>query len=481
MVRFIDIMGSLARVLPESSKPDRKVNLREKIVWTALALTLFLVMSEIPLYPIPTTTNPQDPLFFLRLIFASNRGTLMELGIGPIVTAGLIMQLLSGSKMIDVNLEESKDRGLFTSSQKTMAILIAVVEAAAYILGGAYTNVGVTTNEAKLAVFAQLIMASVFVILVDEMVQKGWGLGSGVSLFIAAGVCRNIFWDLLGPVPAPGESGTAFGVIIALVQYVQNGSILSAFVRPGQNPSLVGLFAMIIVFLIVIYFEGMRLEIPVAYAKYRGMHAKIPLKFLYVSNIPVILASALFANVYFFSYILWQRYNSDNSNFFLNLLARYNTTAGTSSQPPPLPGNLVYYLTPARSVSQVAADPLQALIYVLILCTLCIFFAKTWVEAGGLSARDQANQLVGAGLQIPGFRNSASVLETYLKRYVATLTVVSGLIVGLLAGLSDMVGAIGTGIGILLTVGIVYQYYEILLKEQMLEEYPLVKRVFGEA
>ncbi len=479
MVRFIDITGSLARFLPESSKPQRKVNLREKVVWTALALTLFLVMSEIPLYPIPTTTNPQDPLFFLRLIFASNRGTLMELGIGPIVTSGLIMQLLSGSKMIDVNLEEPKDRGLFTSSQKTMAILIALVEAAAYILGGAY-GTAVSTNEARLAVFAQLVMASVFVILVDEMVQKGWGLGSGVSLFIAAGVCRTIFWSMLGPVPAPGEQGVAYGALIALIQYIQRGTVASAFLRAGQNPSMIGLFAMIIVFMIVIYFEGMRLEIPVAYAKHRGMHAKIPLKFLYVSNIPVILASALFANIYFFSTIVWQRYNQDNGNFFLDLIAKYNSSS-TGQQPTPLPGNLVYYLTPPRTLSGVMADPLQALLYVLILVVLCIFFAKTWVEAGGLSARDQANQLIGAGLQIPGFRNSVSVLETYLRRYVATLTVLSGLIVGLLAGLSDMVGAIGTGVGILLTVGIVYQYYEILLKEQMLEEYPLVKRVFGEA
>ena len=479
MVRFIDVMGSLARFLPESSKPERKVNLREKIVWTALALTLFLVMSQIPLYPIVTTSTSTDPLFFLRLIFASNRGTLMELGIGPIVTSGLIMQLLSGSKMIDVNLEEGKDRGLFTSSQKTMAILIAVIEAAAYILGGAYTNLGVTTNEARLAVFAQLIMASVFVILVDELVQKGWGLGSGVSLFIAAGVCRTIFWGMIGPVPAPGETGIAFGALIALVQYSQRGTIGAAFLRTGQNPSIIGLAAMIVVFLIVIYFEGMRLEIPVAYAKYRGMHAKIPLKFLYVSNIPVILASALFANIYFFSTILWQRYNQGNDNFFFNLIAKYNTTA-SSTQPTPLPPSLVYYLTPPRAISSVIADPIQAFIYVAILSVLCVFFAKTWVEAGGLSARDQANQLVGAGLQIPGFRNSVSVLETYLKRYVATLTVLSGLIVGLLAGFSDMVGAIGTGVGILLTVGIVYQYYEILLQEQLLEEYPLVKRVFGE-
>ena len=44
-------------------------------------------------------------------------GTLMELGISPIVTSGLIMQLLAGAKIIEVG-DTPKDRALFNGAQK---------------------------------------------------------------------------------------------------------------------------------------------------------------------------------------------------------------------------------------------------------------------------------------------------------------------------------------------------------------------------
>ena len=54
----------------------------------------------------------------MRVILASNRGTLMELGISPIVTSGLVMQLLAGSKIIDVDQGLKEDRILFQGAQK---------------------------------------------------------------------------------------------------------------------------------------------------------------------------------------------------------------------------------------------------------------------------------------------------------------------------------------------------------------------------
>jgi protein transport protein SEC61 subunit alpha len=46
----------------------------------------------------------------MRVILASNRGTLMELGISPMVTASMIMQLLAGSKLIDVDQNVKEDK-----------------------------------------------------------------------------------------------------------------------------------------------------------------------------------------------------------------------------------------------------------------------------------------------------------------------------------------------------------------------------------
>jgi len=92
-LRFLDIFKPISRVIPEVKPPERKVSFQNRLIWTVLALLIYFVMSEVPLYGIPITSSG-DTYTAYRVIFASTRGTLMELGIGPIVTAGLIIQLL---------------------------------------------------------------------------------------------------------------------------------------------------------------------------------------------------------------------------------------------------------------------------------------------------------------------------------------------------------------------------------------------------
>jgi hypothetical protein len=64
------------------------------------------------------SSDSSDPFYWMRVILASNRGTLMELGISPIVTSGMIMQLLAGANLIDVDFSLKEDRGLFSGAQK---------------------------------------------------------------------------------------------------------------------------------------------------------------------------------------------------------------------------------------------------------------------------------------------------------------------------------------------------------------------------
>ena len=181
--RFLSLFKPIARILPEIKTPERRVRFNEKLFWTALALIIYLIMSEIPLYGIGK--SPLGELAALRIIFASNRGSLMELGIGPIVTAGLILQLLVGSAMIQCNMSNPEDRSLFTSASKVFSILLTGVQAAAYIIGGMY-GPGLP-GTISIVIFLQLISAGIIVMLLDELVQKGWGFGSGIRLFIMAG------------------------------------------------------------------------------------------------------------------------------------------------------------------------------------------------------------------------------------------------------------------------------------------------------
>jgi preprotein translocase SecY subunit len=477
--RFLGLFKPLSRATPEIKPPERKVGFNEKLFWTGLALALYLVMTEVPIYGLPITTTQGDPFLYLRVIFASHRGSLMELGIGPIVTAGLILQLLAGSGMIGCDMSKPDDRMLFTTASKIFTFILIGVQAFAYIIGGVY---GAISPLASVLVFIQLMIAGLVLMLLDEMLQKGWGFGSGISLFILAGVAQTVMWDTFAATPTwLHADGKSWGAIVALIQTAVSGQPLdSVFLRgSGQLPSILGLLTTVAVFFIVIYIEGVRVELPISYAGYRGYSGRYPIKLLYVSNLPVIFASALFANIYFISQLVWSNYNPHNTNVWLNLLGQYTTqTSGSSTNTVPI-GGLVYYVISPRSLQDVAADPVRALAYTGILVSFSIIFSLTWLEVGGLGPSTVAKQLVDSGMQIPGFRRSGKPIEQVLKRYIPTVTILGGAIVGFIASVADFFGVFGSGMGVLLSVGILYQYYQILVQERVSEMYPALRRFFG--
>jgi len=472
--RFLGAFKPLSRITPEIKRPERKIGFNEKLFWTGLALALYLIMTEVPLYGLAITEEQGDPFLYLRVIFASQRGSLMELGIGPIVTAGLILQLLAGSGMIGCDMSNPDDRMLFTTASKIFSFILIGVQAFAYIIGGVY---GALPAQSSVLIFAQLMVAGLILMLLDEMLQKGWGFGSGISLFILAGVAQTVVWDSLAATPVNlHEDLKSWGAIVALIQTALAGQpVGSVWIRPGQLPGLLGLSTTIIVFFIVIYIEGIRVELPISYAGYRGYRGRYPIKLLYVSNLPVIFASALFANIYFISQLVWSNYNATNSNVWLNLIGQYQRAEGG-----PVPtGGLVYYVISPRSPADLFADPVRALAYTGILVSFSIIFSLTWLEVGGLGPSRVAKQLVDSGMQIPGFRRSEKPIEQVLKRYIPTVTILGGAIVGLIASVADFFGVFGTGMGVLLSVGILYQYYQILVQERVSEMYPALRRFFG--
>jgi len=461
--RFLSLFKPIARIIPEIKVPERRVGFNEKLFWTAITLIIYLVMSETPLIGLPAQTLQE--LAPLSIIFASSRGRLTELGIGPIVTAGIILQLLVGSNMIEADMSRPEDRGLFTTASKVFSIILTGVQASAYVIGGMYGPD--LPGTSTIFIFMQLLAAGMVILLLDELVQKGWGFGSGISLFIMAGVAQQIFWQCFNP---------PTGLFVGSLSTVLSGTepITSWIYGKGAYPSLIGFIATIAAFLVIMYMEGVRVELPLSYAGYRGFRSRYPIKLLYVSNLPVIFASALFANVYFFSQIFWSM--TGGRNFWVNLLGTYTRDEGGQMVPS---GGLAYYVLSPRSFANVMADPLKALVYLGILVAFCIVFSLTWLEVGGLDPPTVAKQLVGAGMQIPGYRRSGRAVESVLKRYIPVVTILGGVIVGLIAGISDFFGVFGSGMGILLSVGIVYQYYEILTRERAAEMYPAFRRIFG--
>merc|ERR1712010_392201 len=414
-LRFLTLVRPFMCVLPEVKSPDKPRSFRERVLWTAVTLFIFLVCCQIPLYGIRTNSS-SDPFYWMRVILASNRGTLMELGISPIVTSGLVMQLLAGSKIIEVDQSSKADRELFQGAQKLFGMIITLGEALAHVLSGMYGDIKDLGATNAILIIIQLFVAGVIVIVLDELLQKGYGLGSGISLFIATNICETIVWKAFSPATINTGRGTEFeGAVIALFHLLITRSdkvraLKEAFYR--QNlPNMTNLMATVLVFIVVIYFQGFRVDLPMKNQKTRGAAGSYPIKLFYTSNIPIILQTALVSNLYFFSQLLYKRYRD---NIFVNLLGQWREDL-QYSQSIPVNG-LAYYVSPPANLSEIVEDPLHALIYLAFMLTACALFSKTWIDVSGSAPSDVHKQLVDQQMTLMGYRQSE--MKKMLRRYI---------------------------------------------------------------
>jgi len=156
----------------------------------------------------------------------------------------------------------------------------------------------------------------------DELLQKGYGLGSGISLFIATNICESIVWKAFSPTTVNIGRGPEFeGAIVALFHLLftwndKGRALREAFWRE-RLPNVMNLIATIVIFVVVIYLQGFRIEIPVKSNRFRGQRGSYPVKLFYTSNMPIMFQSALISNVYVISQMLATRFPD---NFLVRLL-----------------------------------------------------------------------------------------------------------------------------------------------------------------
>ncbi|MBN2052197.1 preprotein translocase subunit SecY [Candidatus Woesearchaeota archaeon] len=451
-------MGAFDNILynlPEVQAPtQKKLAFKEKLKWTLIILVLFFILGLIPLYGLGS--NALQQFEFFSVILGASMGSIISLGIGPIVTASIVLQLLQGSGLVKFDLSSHEGKRRYQGIQKLLSIFFIIFEGFIYVqMGGLRPMQGVS----PLILIFQLFLGGLMIMFMDEVVSK-WGFGSGISLFIAAGVAQSLFIRAFNPLPSPTNPGVATGAVPALIQSLSAGDPTTAGLM------FAAIVATILIFLAVVYAQAMRVEVPLSFGRVRGYGIRWPLHFFYTSNIPVILVSALIANIQLFAQLL--------ANWGRPLL-------GTFSGNTPVSG-LAAWLYGPKIVQNIITHSLtltqvwHALIYVLFMMIGSMIFGVFWVQTSGLDARSQANQMINSGLQIPGFRKDVRVLERMLKRYIWPLTILGGLAVGLLAALADISGALAHGTGILLTVMIVYRLYEDIAQQHMMDMNPAMRK-----
>ncbi len=510
--------------LPIIRKPKGHVHFRQKLMWTFLTLIIYFSLTNIYIYGLDKAKTI-DLFASFRAIMAGASGSLVHLGIGPIVTASIIMQLFVGAKLFNIDLTKDDDKAIYQSTQKLLVIIMIFIEAIPQVFGylqpsNAFVNglnafaPGHGMFLAQLIIVLQLFFGSYIVFLMDEVVSK-WGIGSGISLFIAAGVSEAIFTGIVSWIPphphlplsiSNPPSGTIPKTVYILTHssaaQLYGGRIESILFAP-PNP-IIALLGTIIIFLFVAYVQSVKIELPLAHERARGARGRYPIKLMYSSNIPVILTSALLANVAMWSILFW-------SNPALSKIPILGHNPWIGAYPTPQQaaqwgiktttpiGGLAYYLNRVRGLNYWLLPLINpqayhyvftyqtywmlvanVIVYVTFMIGMSILFAKFWIETANMNAKAIAKQIQSSGMQIPGFRRSPAVLEKILNKYIPAVTIFSGAAVGALAAFADLIGTVGntSGTGVLLTVGILIQFYEAMGKEQLMEMHPVIRQFF---
>ena len=449
--------------LPEVAGPtQKKLSFKEKLKWTLIILIIFFVLGMIPLFGLGL--NALQRFEYLSIILGAKFGSIISLGIGPIVTASIVLQLLNGSGIVKFDLHTPDGKKNFQGVQKLLAIFFIIFEAFIYVyMGGLAPSPSLAGtalySQIQILLVFQLMLGGMLIMFMDEVVSK-WGFGSGLSLFIAAGVSQEIFIRALSPLPSPTNPNIATGAIPALFQSLAAGDPVTAALM------LAAVISTILVFVIAVYAQAMKVEIPLSFGRIRGHGIRWPLSFIYTSNIPVILVAALMANVQ-----LWARLLQNWGHPWLGTFVGNTPATGLVAWlfSPDIVGKLI-------RGNLVGADIAHALVYLLFMMVGAVIFSIFWVQTAGMDAKSQAQNMMASGLQIPGFRKDQRVLERLLNRYIWPLTIMGALAVGFLAALADLTGALSRGTGILLAVMIIYRLYEDIAKQHMMDMSPMMRK-----
>jgi preprotein translocase subunit SecY len=528
---FFYAIEPFVRRLPSVERPTGHVHFKRKLSWTLAILLLYFTLGNIPLFGLSEASI--DIFSSYRAFFAGSFGTMMLLGIGPIVTASIVLQLLVGAQIIKLNLSDPRDQAIYQGTQKALVFIMIVVEALPQVLGGYLlpdvdlaNTLGVTVGFLSLLIFIQVFIGGSLIVYMDEVVSK-WGVGSGVGLFIVAGISQQLVTGLINP--ALGPNGLPVGIIPKWIAIISQGLISfdTLFTPEGMQFVLItggilALISTIVIILMVVFVESTRIEIPLAHSRVRGARGRFPVKLVYASVLPMILVRAIQANIEMIGALLASKlgtittasvigegvttvytgYSSLIGSFISQ--ASYNSATGAAvsgSSPQPVSG-LMYYISPIYGPSDwipsmASSTPgmvelgfppitnLQLLLHVLTDSTFLIvggvIFAIFWIETTGMGPKSVAMKIHNSGLQVPGYRRNPASIEKLMERYIPKVTVIGGVIIGLLTVIASLLGTVGGagGTGLLLAVSIVYRLYEQIASEQIQEMYPAMQKFFG--
>lgn len=450
--------------------PYEKIPFDDKVVYTIFCCLIYL-FAQFPLAGLDkeAQTTVNDPIYFLRGVFAAEPKTLLEFGLFPIVSSGLILQLLAGLKFIKVNFKIQQDRELFQTLTKILALAQYFILANIFIFSGYYGD-SLTVVQIGL-LNAQLVSAGFFATLLTEVIDKGFGFTSGPMVLNTAVIATNFIADTFGvaQIKVDTEGHTeAQGSIINFIQGFRNvnrtmlQSAISSFNR-DYLPNLTTTVIVIAIAGVVCYLQTFRLELPIRSTRTRGVNNVYPVRLLNVGSLSVTFSYILLTYIHIIAFVLIQIVaKNDPSNIICKVLGHYenvNNILAVATFP-------LSVLTPPKSLfSGITEQPLSFVIFSSFVVVSGIWFAQYWQEISGSSGRDLANEFKDQGITLTGRREQSvgkelnkiiPVASTTGAVLLAVLTV-SGELLGLKGKAAAIVVGVAGGFSLLEIISLDYQ------------------------
>jgi len=446
----MSLIEKFIQYLPTIKPSITYVTPKERLKNTILIILIFSLLSSIPLFGISPVASQRFAEFMW--IFGSYMGTLATVGVVPVILAGLFLQMLIFSGIISINIQTEEGRKKYDSYYKFLSIIFLIIQALSFIISGNITpdyTLPFPTWALYLLIFLQLLIGGYIIILLDDFSIK-YGLTSGINLIIFTSISMSIALRIFNPVPPP--SYAAYG------QYIPSGllplSILN-FIAGNFNIAMAYLLIVMLTFgvlVFVTYLQSIKIEIPLIHINVGGKTTKFPINLLYTSVIPAI---------FLYGIIIWVLNITDVNSTIHKLLT---------------PPSLIYYLS--QYGFSYLLDPFN-ITHILFYLTIFILggtaFSYLWVTAAGMDAKNMAKML--QSLPVPSLRyRDPRIIEKTLEKYIGPLSYLSGLLIGLIAAVSDILGIAVSGISLLLLIVIATQIYNDLEKHGAIPYLPIINK-----
>ena len=223
----MNIVEKVVSYIPIIKEPKELLTFNDRLKHTFIILVLYFILASIPIWGVSVEIS--ERLRELMWVFGSAFGTIVSLGIGPIVMAGIFLQLLIGGEVLKININTPEGREKYDNYMRFLTIVFIVIESLAILITGSLKpdlTLGINPLILYLVIFAQLFLGGLFIVLLDDYSLK-YGITSGVNLFILASISRALVIRLFNPFPSEFHNAPT-GLLFTGINLLTQGNLNEA-------------------------------------------------------------------------------------------------------------------------------------------------------------------------------------------------------------------------------------------------------------